>query len=65
MYVVGKDIWVVRRPSLPNVTSFSESDIRGFANNMGGDFVSIEDSPSGGYVVFLSNEMPKSSVSTK
>ena len=65
IYVIGKEIWVVRRPSLPNVTSFSVDAVRQFGAQVGGVFVPLEESSARGYVVFLSNKMPKSHISSK
>ena len=59
MYVIGKEIYVVRRRSLPNVTSSSESAVRQFASDVGGEFVPLEESQVGGYAVYQSDQMPK------
>ena len=57
--MIGKEIFVVRRPSLPNVTSFTEAAVRKFAADLGGEFVPLEESSVGGYVVYQSDRMPK------
>ena len=63
--MIGKEIWIVRRPSLPNVTSFSEDAVRQFATQIKGSFVPVEESVAGGYVVYLSNKMSKAYVCSK
>ena len=65
VYVIGKEIWVVGRPSLPNLTKFSAKSVRDFAKRIDGTVVPLKDSPAKGYVVFLSTKMPLNNVSSQ
>ena len=64
VYVIGKEIWVVRRRSLPNVTSISSAAIRDFAVKIGGVFVEVAGSSVGGYAVFQSTKMSLDPISS-
>jgi len=59
MYVIGREIFVVRRRSLPNVLSFTEAAVKQFATDVDGEFVPLAESSVGGYVVYQSDKMPK------
>ena len=59
--MIGKEIFIVRRPSLPNIFNHNESSLREFAADVKGDFIPVAESRAGGYVVFQSGNITKRS----